>query len=326
MRIITQTTVGGPGVLEVAEVARPEPGYGQVLIKVGAAGVNPVDLVVRAGAYRPRDVADADEVRFDPGFFFGEPPFTVGWDVAGVVESVGLGISAFQPGDEVFGMPAFPSAANAYADYVLASPNEIVGTPSGLTTEHAGAFPLVALTAWQALVGIADVGPGDRVLIHAAAGGVGHVAMQIAKARGAYVIGTASAAKHDFVRRLGADEVIDYRATDFATAVEPVDVVFELVGGDYAERSARALKPGGLLIGAVGVYLGITPQRAQQLGVRLAVVSVRPSAPDLHELVKLVEAGQLTVHVEHAVPLDEAAKAHGLIEDGHVTGKIVLVP
>jgi len=325
MRIITQTAVGGPDVLEVADVDRPEPGYGEVLIKVGAAGVNPVDLVVRAGAYRPRDTANPEEIRL-PGFFFDEPPFTVGWDVAGVVESVGLGVSAFRPGDEVFGMPAFPDAANAYADYVVASQNEIVATPRGLTMDQAGAFPLVALTAWQALVGIANVGPGDRVLVHAAAGGVGHVAVQIAKARGAYVIGTASAAKHDFVRQLGADEVIDYRSTDFTTAVDQVDVAFELVGGEYAERSARDLKSGGLLIGAVGTYLGITPQRAAELGIRYAVVSVRPSAPDLRELVKLVDAGQLTVHVEQAVPLDEAAKAHELIEDGHVTGKVVLVP
>jgi len=325
MRIITQQTVGGPNVLEVADVVRPEPGYGQVLVNVGAAGVNPVDLVTRAGAYQPRDREGGDELRFGSGLL-GAPPFTLGWDVAGVIESVGVGVSAFGPGDEVFGLLAFPGAGNSYADYVLASPNEIIRRPTRLTIEQAGAFPLAALTAWQALVGIAKVAPGQRVLIHAAAGGVGHLAVQVAKAQGAYVIGTASAPKHDVVKQFGADEMIDYRTTEFESAIEPVDVVFDLVGGAYGERSARVLKSGGLLVGAVGMYLGITPEQVAEAGVRLAVVSVRPSASDLRELAKLVEAGQLTVHVEHAVPLDEAAKAHELAEDGHVTGKIVLVP
>lgn len=138
--------------------------------------------------------------------------------------------------------------------------------------------------------------------------------------------GTASAPKHEFVRGLGADEVIDYRSTDFETAVEPVDVVFELVGGAYAERSARVLKPGGLLIGAIGVDLGMTPERAAEPGIRWKVVSVRPSAADLARLVELADAGHLTVHVEQTVPLAEAATAHELLADGHITGKLVLVP
>lgn len=325
MRIVSQSTVGSSGVLEIGDVDRPEPDYGQVLIRVGAAGVNPVDLVIRAGAYHPRDGEEPNNAitGWAP---LGDPPFTLGWDVAGVVESVGPGISAFGPGDEVLGLLAFPAAANAYADYVLASPNEIVAQPESLTVEQAGALPLAGLTAWQALVGIARVGEGQRVLVHAAAGGVGHLAVQVAKARGAHVVATASAAKHQFVRQLGADEVVDYRTTDFVDAIVPVDVVFDLVGGAYGERSAAVLEPGGLLIGAVGSHLGITPERAEELGVRLAVVSVRPSAADLNELARLIEAGQLSVHVEHAVPLAEVAKAHELLEDGHVTGKVVLVP
>lgn len=325
MHKIIQHRYGGPEVLELVDVDTPTPDYGQVLVRVGAAGVNPVDEVVRAGAYQPRDRADADTKQL--GFhFLSEPPFTVGWDVAGTVVAVGTGISAFSPGDDVFGLVGFPKAGNAYADHVLVSQNEIVQRPDSLTVEQAGAIPLVALTAWQALVGIADVQPGQRVLIHAAAGGVGHVAVQIAKARGAHVIGTASAPKHDFVKGLGADEVIDYRSTDFETAIDPVDVVFELVGGDYAERSAKVLKPGGLLIGAIGADLGMTPDRADDLGIRWEVVSVRPSTADLTELVKLVDAGRLTVHVDQTVPLAEAAKAHELLADGHVTGKLVLVP
>lgn len=175
----TQATFGDPSVLRVVEVDVPEPNHGQVLIELGAAGINPVDLVVRSGAFP----------------LLGDPPFTLGWDVAGVVAAVGPGVSQFLPGDEVIGLIAFPDAAGAYADYVLASPNEIVPKPADLTMEQAGGLPLAGLTAWQALVGIAGIDEGQRVLIHRAAGGVGHLAVQIAKARGATVIGTARASK-----------------------------------------------------------------------------------------------------------------------------------
>ncbi|MEU6429205.1 NADP-dependent oxidoreductase [Microbispora sp. NPDC046973] len=310
MRIVTQSAFGEPSVLRVTEVDRPEPGPGQVLIKVEAAGYNPVDSAVRAGAFP----------------LLGEPPFTVGWDVSGVVETAGPGVSAFSPGDEVLGLVGFPAAGNAYADYVLASPDELVRRPAGLTAEEAAGLPLAGLTAWQALVGIARVKEGDRVLVHRAAGGVGHLAVQIAKARGAHVAGTARAAKHEFLRGLGADHPIDYTAEDFVTSAGPVDVVLDLLGGEHAERSAAALRPDGLLIAAIGGNPGITAQRAAELGIRLQVVSVRPSARDLTELVSLVEAGRLRVHVDQIVPLAEAAKAHELGQTGRTTGKIVLVP
>ncbi|HET6953970.1 MAG TPA: NADP-dependent oxidoreductase [Acidimicrobiales bacterium] len=310
MRVVTQPEFGSPGVLEVVERERPAPGYGEVLVKVEAASVNPVDVAVRAGVYP----------------LLGEPPFVLGWDVAGVVEATGLGISWPEPGDDVFGLVAFPAAAAAYADYVLASPNELARRPDTLSPAEAGALPLAGLTAWQALVGIAGVGPGQRVLVHRAAGGVGHLAVQVAKARGAHVVGTARAAKHALLRDLGADELVDYTVDDFATAVRPVDVVFDLVGGDYAERSAAVLRPGGLLISAVGNNLGITPERAAELGIRHAVVSVRPSAHDLAQLADLTARGQLRVLIDEAVPLAEAAKAHEIVAGGRTTGKVVLVP
>ncbi|MEU8196590.1 NADP-dependent oxidoreductase [Microbispora amethystogenes] len=310
MRAVTQSAFGEPSVLRVTEVDRPEPGPGQVLVRVEAAAYNPVDAAVRAGAFP----------------LLGDPPFTVGWDVSGVVEEAGPGVSAFAPGDEVLGLLGFPGAGNAYAEYVLASPNEIVRRPAGLTAQQAAGLPLAGLTAWQALVGIARVGEGDRVLVHRAAGGVGHLAVQIAKARGAYVVGTARADKHEFLRGLGADALIDYTAEDFVTAAGPVDVVFDLVGGEYGQRSAAALRPGGLLVSALGGNPGITPEEAAALGVRLQVVSVRPSAHDLAELTSLVEAGRLTVHVDLTVPLAEAAKAHEQGQAGRTTGKIVLVP
>lgn len=309
MRIITQSAYGEPSVLDVAEVERPVPGYGQILIELGAAGINPVDVAVRAG-----------------WFPLLEPPFTLGWDVAGTVVGVGTGISEFAAGDEVFGLLAFPDPANAYADYVLASPNEVIAKPTELTMEQAGALPLAGLTAWQAMVGIADVSAGQRVLVHRAAGGVGHLAVQIAAARGAHVIGTASAGKHEFVRSLGAAQLIDHTSADYAEETSDVDVVFDLLGGEHAERSAAVLKPGGLIIGAIGSNLGLTPERATELGVRLEVVSVRPSVNDLTELAALVRAGRLRVHVDEAFPLADVAKAHELSAAGHVTGKLVVVP
>ncbi|MFI6102474.1 NADP-dependent oxidoreductase [Lentzea sp. NPDC051213] len=304
MRVVTQKTVGDASVLEIAEVERPTPGHGEVLVKVGAAGVNPVDTYVRAGAFA----------------LLGEPPFTLGWDVAGTVEQLGEGAAEFEVGDAVYGLLAFPKAGNAYAEYVVAKASELALRPPHLSVEEAGAVPLVALTAWQALVGRGGLTAGQRVLVHAAAGGVGHVAVQIAKAQGAYVIGTASAAKHDFLRSLGVDEVIDYRHQDF-TEIEPVDVVFDAVGGEYAERSATVLKPGGVLVSIIPGNPGFSAERAAELGVRFELFGgVAPSAADLALL------PQLKVQLDHVVPLADAAKAHELVESRRTTGKVVLVP
>ncbi|MEU7061194.1 NADP-dependent oxidoreductase [Streptomyces sp. NPDC046197] len=309
MRVITQQAVGDPAVLELVEAACPEPGYGQVLIRTGAVGVNPVDAHVRSGALP----------------MLGEPPFTVGWDIAGTVETAGPGVSAFVAGDEVMGMLALPGAGNTYADYVLASVNEIVSKPAGLTVEQAAGLPMAGLTAWQSLVGLAHLQPGQRVLVHRAAGGVGHLAVQIAKALGAHVIATASAGKHDLLRRLGADEPVDYRTRDF-TEVGSVDAVFDLVGGEYGARSARIVAPGGVLVSACPQDTGLTPELITELGIRHAVTFVHPSAPDLARLTALVQAGRLTVHVDQVLSLAEAVKAHEIVAAGAVTGKLVLVP
>ncbi|WP_030466520.1 NADP-dependent oxidoreductase [Lentzea aerocolonigenes] len=303
MRVITQKTVGDASVLEVAEVAKPVPGAGQVLVEVGAAGVNPVDTYIRAGAFPA----------------LGEPPFTLGWDVAGTVEQAGEG-AEFAVGDEVYGLLPFPGTGGGYAEYVVANAADLVLRPAHLTVEEAGAVPLVALTAWQALVGRGGLSAGQRVLIHAAAGGVGHVAVQIAKARGAYVVGTASAAKHDFLRSLGADELVDYRHEDF-TEIDPVDVVFDTIGGEYAERSAAVLKPGGVLVSIIPGNPGFDVDRAVDLGVRFELFgSVSASGADLAAL------PQLRVQLDHVVPLADAAKAHELVESRRTTGKVVLVP
>ncbi|WP_026416247.1 NADP-dependent oxidoreductase [Actinomadura oligospora] len=310
MRAVSQDEPGGPEVLKIVETARPEPGAGEVLVRVHAAGINPVDWKTRSRG------------RLHDGT---RPPFTLGWDVSGVVEAVGYGVALFAPGDEVFGMPRFPDPAGAYAEYVTAPARHFARKPAKLDHVHAAALPLAALTAWQALVDTADVRPGERVLIHAAAGGVGHLAVQIAKARGAHVIGTASAAKHDFLRDLGADELVDYRESDFAEVVRDVDVVLETMGGDYPARSLRTLRPGtGRLVSILPLDASWPAAEAEAEGVRAGFVLVEPDHQGLREIAALVDDGRLRARVQDVFPLEKAAEAHRSGETGRTAGKIVL--
>ncbi|WP_254879088.1 NADP-dependent oxidoreductase [Streptomyces sp. NA04227] len=308
MRAISQDVLGDPEVLQQVEVARPAPGPSQVLIKVHAAGVNPTDWKHRA-----------------MGLFLGRPPFVLGWDVSGVVEAVGIGVTLFKPGDEVFGMLPYPHGVGSHAEYVTGPARAFAHKPPTIDHVQAGALPLAALTAWQALVDTARVRPGDRVLIHAAAGGVGHLAVQIAKARGAYVIGTASAGKHAFVRSLGADEMIDYREADFTEAVHDVDVVLDTIGGDYQLRSLRTLRPGGVLVSILPVPGEGLAEEAVRLGVRTELLLVEADHTGMNAIAELAEAGTLRATVAETFPLAEAAKAHALGDTNRTTGKLVLV-
>ncbi len=308
MRAVSQDSPGTPEVLKVVETPRPEPGRGEVLVRVHAAGVNPADWKTRSRG-RPAGV---------------KPPFILGFDVSGVVEAVGDGVTLFQPGAEVYGMPRFPHPAGAYAEYVTAPARHFAPRPEGLTHIESGALPLAALTAWQALVDTADVQPGQRVLIHAAAGGVGHLAVQIAKARGAHVIGTASAAKHDLVRSLGADELVDYRTHDVAEVVRDVDVVLDAIGGANWTRSLRTLRPGGTFVSILPLDGTFPRAEAEAAGVRAVFMLVEPDQQGLREITRLVEDGRLRVLVDAVFPLQDAAGAHRLGETGRTTGKIVL--
>ncbi|MCP9206919.1 NADP-dependent oxidoreductase [Streptomyces cucumeris] len=311
MRAVSQDRAGTPDVLTVVETARPEPGRGEILVRVHAAGVNPADWKTRE-----RGV-----------FADGTPlPFTLGFDVSGVVTSVGAGVTVFRPGDEVFGMPRFPHPAGAYAEYVTAPARHFAPRPRGLDHTQAGALPLAALTAWQALVDTAAVRPGQRVLIHAGAGGVGHLAVQIAKARGAYVIATASAAKHDLVRALGADELIDYRTQDIAATVRDVDVVLDSVGAATWSRSLRTLRRGGTLVSILPLDDTFPSRQAEEAGVRAVFMLVEPDQQGLREISALIEDGRLRVIVDAVFALEQAAQAHVLGETGRTTGKIVLTP
>jgi NADPH:quinone reductase-like Zn-dependent oxidoreductase len=307
MRAVSHDVHGGPEVLKEIEVPRPVPGVSEILVAVHAAGVNPTDWKHRAG-----------------GPFIGEPPFVLGWDVSGVVEAVGFGVTLFKPGDEVFGMLPYPHGAGSHAEYVTAPTRSFVLKPSSLDHIQAGALPLAALTAWQALVDTADVRPGQRILIHAAAGGVGHLAVQIAKARGAYVIGTASAGKHAFLRELGADEVIDYRTVDFAEAVSDVDVVLDPLAGETRTRSLGVLRKGGTLISLLGGGTPEETEKAAELGVRLEGLLVEADHAGMRAIADLAGAGKLRAHIEATFPLAQAAEAHALGETERTTGKIVL--
>ncbi|MFI1798671.1 NADP-dependent oxidoreductase [Streptomyces sp. NPDC020379] len=308
MRAVIQETAGGPEVLKLVETDRPAPGPTEILVRVHAAGVNPTDWKTRERG----------------SFYTGDTvPFTLGFDVSGVVEAIGDGVTLYAPGDEVYGMPRFPHPAGAYAEYVTAPARHFAPKPRGLDHVQAAALPLAALTAWQALVDTAGVREGQRVLIHAAAGGVGHLAVQIAKARGAYVIGTASAAKHDFLRGLGADELIDYREQDFAEVVRDVDTVLEAISGDYPARSLRTLRPGGTLVSLLALTDEVRAE-ARERGIRATRMVVEPDLGGLKALTELVETGRLRTEIAAALPLADVAKAHRLGETDRTSGKIVL--
>ena len=304
---------GGPEVLEVQEVGRPEPLPTEVLVRVTAAGINPVDWQTRRGdGFR-----DA----------IGDPPLILGWDIAGVVEEVDPDVTRFAPGDRVFGMPWFPRLARAYAEFVTSPARQLARTPEALNDEQAGGLPLAGLTAWQALVDVAEVGEGTRVLIHAAAGGVGHLAVQIASARGAHVIGTAREEKHDLLRDLGVDEPIDYTASPFEEVVSDVDVVLDLVAGEeYGLRSLKTLRTDGLWLSIPADVPDAVAAAAREQSKRALSFLVEPDYAGLESLAALADEGRLRVVIDETFPLAQAAEAHRRLEEGRATGKIVLIP
>ncbi|WP_405651739.1 NADP-dependent oxidoreductase [Streptomyces sp. RK9] len=307
MRVITQQSLGGPEVLTIVDAPDPRPLPTEVLVRVKAIGLNPLEARLRAGEFP----------------LLGRPPFVLGWDISGVVEEGAL-TWRFRPGDEVFGMPLFPRAARAYAETVSAPALHLARKPASLSHVEAAALPIVGLTAWQGLVDLGGVSQGDRVLVHAGGGGVGHVAIQIAKALGAYVITTASRSKRAFVESFGADEVIDYTAVDFTRAVRDVDVVLDTIGGDTVEQSLEVLRPGGHLVTAVADEDARLIAKYEAAGMRFSGIAVDPDPVALRGLVDLVEQGRLRVHVQETFPFERVADAHRLLDGGHLRGKLVL--
>lgn len=306
MRAVRIHGYGGPEVLVYEEAARPRPARGELLVKVEAAGVNPVDWKIREGYLRQ--------------MLSHSLPLIMGWDVSGIVAATGPEVTRFKVGDEVFSRPDL-RRDGSYAEYIVINETEVASKPKTVDHLHAAAIPLAGITAWQSLIGTARLEAGQRVLIHGAAGGVGSYAVQLAKWRGAEVIATASAHNHDYLRELGADETVDYHHTGFEEAIGKVDVVFDTIGGETQERSWQLLNRGGTLVSI------ISPPPAEKAaihGVRQAFVFIQPDAAVLEELTRLVDAGQLRVHLEAVLPLAEARRAQEMSQGGHVRGKIVL--
>jgi NADPH:quinone reductase-like Zn-dependent oxidoreductase len=305
MKAIVINTYGNEDVLNYVDVERPEPKTDEVLVKVHVAAVNPADWKIRNGMGE----------RF--GFTL---PLILGGDIAGTVEAVGDGVESFKPGDAVYGM-TLSSLSGGYAEYAVAKADAIALKPDDLTFEAAAAIPIGALTAWQAMFDLANLSSGQRILITGASGGVGSMAVQLAKAKGAIVIGTASGKNEQFVRNLGADEFVDYARQPFEVVVKDVDVVFDTVGDDTLERAFQTLKKGGFLVSSVQIP---SEEKARELGVKSVRVFCKPSAQQLAEINRLIDEGKLKVHIETVLPLTEVKKAHQLSQSGRTRGKIVL--
>jgi NADPH:quinone reductase-like Zn-dependent oxidoreductase len=305
MKAVRIHSYGGTEVLKYEDAPRPEPKDDEILVRVIAASVNPVDAKVRQGHFKP------------PG---ATMPLIIGYDISGVVEKTGAKATKFKPGDAVYAYLAL-TRGGAYAEYAIAKETEAAPKPASITHEQAAAVPLAALTAWQALVETAKLDAGQTVLIHGGSGGVGAFAIQIAKARGAKVIATASTPNQEFLKERGADQAIDYKTTKFEEIVKDVDVVLDLVSGDTLARSYGVVKKGGIIVSVLD-----NPDRGelQKHRIRGTAILVRPEATMLAELTKLIDAKKVTPVVSQAIPLAEIAKAHAAIETGHTRGKIVL--
>lgn len=293
-----RAAVAKNGTLAIESVPVPKPGSGQVRIKVRAASVNPIDWKLAASAAAGT----------------GQVP---GQDVAGVIDAVG-GSSQWKIGDEVIGI----AATGSYAEYALASTKSIATKPTEMSFEEAAGIPLAAETAWQALVDVANVKPGQRVLVHGGAGGVGAAAVQIAKAKGAYVIATASARNQDYLRSIGADEAIDYKAVRFEDKVKEMDIVLNTVDDETGRRSVGVVTSGGVLVSIVETVPAASCKAARIRCPRISGSEGLELAP----IVQLANAGQLHINIEERVPLAEAAKAWDHSRAGHVRGKIIIVP
>jgi len=291
VRAVQVTRFGGPEVLVCVDVEKPAPISTEVLVRVVAAGINPVDVKTRQGSGVAR--------------WAGPPPFILGWDVCGVVEAMGYGVTRFTEGDIVYGMPRFPRAAGAYAEYVTAPSRQFARVPDGTSPTEAAALPLAALTAWQCLGDAAQVRGGQTVLVHGAGGGVGHLAAQIAKALGARVLTT------------GRDDREALKSND-------IDVALDLVGGADTRELVASVRSGGLLLAVADGADGEVKSEAQRRGVRVQEPLVEPDGRALDEIATLVGSGALKVMVAETFPLEQAGAAHERLERGGVRGKLVL--
>lgn len=296
---------GGPEVLEDERIPVTKPEGDEILVRIEAASVNPVDAKIREGEFAK--VSD-DAL-----------PVTLGRDLSGTVEALGHNVTDIPVGQAVFALLGYDRGA--YAQHAILKPGEWASKPAGLTHVEAAAVPLAALTAWQGMIDHGGLKNGQRVLIHGGAGGVGHLAIQIAKAKGAWVATTCAGDDLDFVRSLGADQGIDYRQDKFEDRLSDIDLVYDLIGGETQERSFAVLKQGGALISTLQ-----EPDRAKALARNLTIAHymARPDSDELKQIALLIEAGKIKPVVHASYDLGDAARAEQALADGHVRGKIVL--
>ncbi len=306
MKAVRIHEYGGANVLQVEETNKPQPGRDEVLVRVHASAINPVDIHIREGKAKEMFPTDL--------------PLTLGWDLSGVVESFGIDVNGFNIGDEIYGRPDL-THNGAYAEYITVKASQLSKKPTNLGFNESASVPLAGLTAWQALFDHGQLQPGEKVLIHGASGGVGSFAVQFARWKGAYVIGTASQENADFVRKLGADEVIDYKTGSFETKLKDIDLVLDTQGGETQKKSFQVLKEGGRLV----TTLKPEPDEASEAKKIQVIGFMAQSYPEeLKSIAELIEQGKVKPVVSRVFTLDQAAEAQDFIENGHVRGKIVL--
>lgn len=312
MKAIILKDFGSVDQLELRELPMPAIGSNEVLVKVSAIGINPVDAKTRKGK------GQASRIKNDN-------PMILGWDVSGEIVVTGENVTSFKKGDEVFGMINIPGHGKAYAEYVAAPADQLARKPSNISFEEAAAAGIAAVTAWQAVVTHGKVKKGHRVLIHAASGGVGHYAVQIAKKLGAYVIGSSSLANKEFVMSLGADEHLDYKIVNWYNNIDPVDFVLEAMGGDNIDKSLKLLKPGGTIVSLPSGLSEDVSDKAKVQGKNGVFFTVSSNGKDLQEIADMLQKGTLRSYVSKTYSFNEIKGAHLQIESGKTRGKLVLL-
>lgn len=311
MKAMILKDFGGVENLVKADIPVPPIGDDEVLVKVMALSINPVDIKTRVGKALAQQLKDDD-------------PVILGWDISGVVSKTGKTVTSFMEGDEVFGMINFPGHGRAYAEYVAAPESHLALKPANISHEEAAAASLAALTAWQILDHTASVRKGNRVLIHAAAGGVGHYAVQMAKYLGAHVTGTASGGNVEFLKGLGADLVIDYKKEKFEDAVNNIDFVLDGVGGNYIDRSLKTMKQNGLIISIPSGAAEAVTEKAKAEGLNGQRFMVRSNGKHMREIASLLETGKVVSYISKVYRFDGIPEAHLQIETGKTRGKVVV--
>jgi NADPH:quinone reductase-like Zn-dependent oxidoreductase len=311
MKAIILRGFGGVENLVNTEVPVPEISDNEVLVKVMAFSINPVDIKTRLGRGHASRIREFN-------------PMILGWDISGVISKAGKSVTSIRVGDDVFGMVNFPGHGKAYANYVAAPESHLALKPENISHEEAAAASLAALTAWQILKEKVKIKPGDRILIHAAAGGVGHYAVQMSKYLGAYVIGTSSGSNRDFVLSLGASEHIDYEKQKFEEVVKDIDFVLDTMGGEYIDRSLKVMKPGGTIISIPSGASESVRDKANAKGMIGDMFRVQSDGRNMNEIAGLLKSGNVKSYISKTFGFDEIQSAHQQIETGKTKGKIVV--